>query len=84
MQRDETYLDRLLDRTRPVHAEAIVPPERAFPVQVDLVVPEEGMGDEAMQCGKQVVVERLDSLVCAIGRLDGPAWLDNVSAKVGV
>lgn len=64
-----THLAGLLDRACPVHAEAILLPERALAEQVDLIVLEEGLLDKAVEHGEQLLVDGLDRLVRTVSVL---------------
>jgi hypothetical protein len=66
-----THLVGILNAARTVHTEAILLPERALAVEVDLVVLEERLGDEVVQRGEELLVDALDRLVCTVCRLDG-------------
>lgn len=60
------HLVCLLHATSTIHAKAILVPERAFAIEIHLVVPEKGVLDEFLDCREEILVEQLDLFVLAV------------------
>jgi hypothetical protein len=69
------HLVCLLYTTSTIHAKAILVPERAFAIEIHLVVSEKGVLDEFLDGREEILVEQLDLFVLAVRRFYRSRWL---------
>jgi hypothetical protein len=60
------HLVCLLYATSTIHAKAILVPERAFAIEIHLVVSEKGVLDEFLNGREEILIEQLDLFVLAV------------------